>query len=68
MNPYGLDRDDLRSGMVASAVYNVNRSTEACPIYRADDFLLFPEPDPPLTDDQIVDQLDALLGPSKMDD
>lgn len=40
VEPWGEERDDLRAGVVASAVYNVNRSKRTDKVWNPSDFLL----------------------------
>jgi hypothetical protein len=46
IEPWGETRDDLRAGVVASAVYNVNRSKQSDRVWSPADFLLT-RPDEP---------------------
>ena len=62
INQFGLDRDDLRAGVVASAVFNAGRTDDNQKIWSASDFLLYPEAPPDPTDDDIAAALDAFFG------
>lgn len=61
LEPFGAYRDDLRAGVVASAVYNSVRSSDDQKIWQADDFLLYRD-QPVVTDQDIEKHLDQMFG------
>lgn len=61
LEPFGAYRDDLRAGVVASAVYNAARISNEQPIWKADDFLLYPD-QKIVSDQDIEDHLDQIFG------
>ena len=63
LEPFGDERADLRSGVVASTIANVNREKKRKP-YKPEDFLLFREKPRQSWEDQlrIVEMLNAAYG------
>lgn len=61
LEPFGAYRDDLRFGVVASAVYNAARTSNDQKVWQADDFLLYPD-QKIITDQDIEDHLDQIFG------
>ena len=63
LEPFGEERADLRSGVVASTIANVNREKKQKP-YKPEDFLLFREKPKQSWEDQlrIVEMLNAAYG------
>ena len=61
LEPFGAYRDDLRAGVVASAVYNAARTSNDQKIWRADEFLLYPD-QKNVTDQDIENHLDQIFG------
>lgn len=66
LEPFGEERADLRSGIIASVLANVNRDAKKHPKpFTPQDFMpVFERPDPMSTSDQIamIEMLNAAFG------
>lgn len=43
LEPFGVDRDNLHTGIIASTIANCNRTSESDKIFTPEDFLLTPQ-------------------------